>query len=162
MPRGNKILVSDNPKGNFGEGVINTGETPYPGTIMQRDPTQSLVGGRPVYKMYNRDADGNRPAGAFWVLLEDDLQGKLSMDAYAAGERCRLYSPLPGDEVNLRFGNASGTGDDVTAGDLMIVDDGTGEVITTTGSPETEVAMALEAITDPTEDQLLWCEWTGH
>lgn len=162
MAKGNKIIVTSDPRGYFKEGVINTGETPKPGTIMQIDPTQSQVGGRWVWKTYNRDADGNRPIGPHAVLLEDSLQGKSATDAYAAGDRCFLYCPLPGDELNLLFFNQSGTGDDVTLGDLLIVDDGTGKVFTTTGSPECEVAVALEAIADPTADQLFHCMWTGY
>lgn len=160
MARGNEIIVTSNPRGNFCEGIINTAEKP--GTIMQRDASVALVGGRATFVAYNRDADGNRPAGAHWVLLPDHLQGKGPTDAYTAGDRGFLYAPLPGDELNLLFGNAAGTADDIAKGDLMIVDDGTGKIIETTGSPECEVALALEAIVDPTADQLLWVEWTGY
>jgi len=162
MARGNGIIVSPDPKGKFMEGIIKAGETPRPGTIMQLDPTVSLQGGRHTWKAYNRDADGNRPAGPMIVLLHDYLQGKLATDAYAAGDRAFGYVPVPGDELNLLFMNQAGTADDVAAGDIMIVDDGTGKITPTTGSPETEVAVALEAITDPTADQLLWCQWSGY
>ena len=43
-----------------------------------------------------------------------------------------------------------------------MVDDGTGLIIATTGSPETEVCLLLEAITDPTADTLAWTIWSGH
>lgn len=160
--RGKQIIVTANPRGVFMEGVINTGETPKPGTIMQLDPTQTMVGGRHVWKIYNRDADGNRPAGPYIVLLEDKLRGKTITDAYAAGDRAFGYVPLPGEEINLLHLNVTGTGDDVALGDLLIVDDTTGKVLVTTGSPESEPAMALEALTDPTADELLWCIWTGY
>jgi hypothetical protein len=162
MARGNEIIVTANPKGNFLEGKIAAGETPKPGTILQIDPSAALEGGRHTWKVYNRDADGDRPAGPFAVLLADSFQGKTATDAYAAGDRCFLYCPLPGDEVNLLFANAAGTADDIALGDIMIVDDGTGKVVKTTGSPETEVAVSLEAYTDPTADKLLWCMWSGH
>lgn len=162
MARGNEIIVTADPKGNFLEGIVNTAETPKPGTIMQIDPTQSRQGGRHVWKAYSRDADGDRPRGPYAVLLPDHLQGKGPTDAYAAGDRCFMYAPLPGDELNLLFHNVSGTADDVALGDILIVDSGTGKVHTTTGSPETEVAVALEAITDPTADQLLWAMWSGY
>lgn len=162
MARGNLIVVTADPKGNFLEGVIAAGETPKPGTIMQIDPSVALVGGRHTWKAYNRDADGDRPVGPFAVLDIDKFQGKSATDAYAAADRCFLYCPLPGDELNLLFGNAAGTGDDIALGDIMMVDDGTGKVVESTGSVETEVAVALEAITDPTADQLLWCMWSGH
>lgn len=162
MARGNTIIVSADPQGKFTEGYIAAGETPKPGTIMQIDPTVALKSGRHTYKIYNRDADGDRPAGAFWVLREDYLQGKLVTEAYAAGERCFLYCPLPGEELNLLYANISGTADDHVAGEIGMVDDGTGKIIVTTGSPETEVCVLLENITDPTADTLAWVQWSGH
>ena len=59
------------------------------------------------------------------------------------------------------FGNAAGTADDVTKGMKLIIDDGTGKVVPTTGTPESEPFVAREAITDPTADQLLWCSYSG-
>lgn len=142
--------------------IIAASETPKPGTILQIDPTATRVGNQPIAKIYNRDADGNRPAGPHIVLLEDRQRGRTPDDAYAAGEMAPAYVPLPGDELNLLFGNASGTGDDVAAGDLAIVNDGDGKLIVTTGSPECEVAMFMEAYTDPSADRHLWCVWSGH
>lgn len=165
MARGKTIIVSapESPRGVLMEGYIATGETPKPGTIMQRDPTIALKGGRATYKIFNRDADGDQPAGAFWVLLEDRFRGdRTETSAYAAGDRCFLYAPLPGEELNLLVANLAGTADDHALGEILMVDDGTGLLVATTGSPETEVAMLLEAITDPTADTLAWVEWSGH
>ena len=162
MARGNGIIVSAEPRGRFVEGIIASGETPKPGTIMQIKIATALVGGRWTWEMYNADADGGRPKGPFIVLLPDDLQGKAATVAYAAGDRCFGYIPLAGDELNLLIGDVSGTGDDHTKGEMLIVDDTTGELIATTGTPETEVAMLLETLTDPTADQLAWCIWTGY
>lgn len=172
--RGNRIILTPD-RGYPVEGYLASGETLYPGMVVQADPTQALVGGRQAWKIYSRDADGDQPKGPFIVITEDLLQGKAAAgvassasnsagDAYATTSGTRLFGfvPNPGCELNLMFKNVSGTGDDVVAGDLLIVDTGTGKVIVTTGSPETEVAMANEAITDPTEDKLLWCFWTGH
>lgn len=161
MSRGNSIIVSAHPKGRFVEGIIGAGITPKPGTILQLDISEDLQGGRHVLELYNADADGGRPKGPFIVLLEDSLQGKTVSDAYAAGERCRGYIPLPGDELNLLIADINGTADDHTKGEMLIVDDTTGKLIATTGDPETEVAMLLETITDPTADTLAWCQWTG-
>lgn len=160
MARGSGIIVTADPKGQFEEGIIATGETPKPGTILQRDPTIALIGGRHTYKIYNRDADGDHPAGSHWVLLHDWGQGKTVSDAYAAGDHCFLYSPRAGEELNLLVKNLSGTADDHAAGEILMVDDGTGLLIATTGSPEVEVAQLLEAITDPTSDTLAWCQWS--
>lgn len=162
MARGNGIIVTADPRGVFGEGVVAAGETFYPGMIVQRDPTVALAGGRPTYKIYNRDADGDQPLGSFWVVRHDYLQGKTVSDSIAAGTRCFVYSPVAGEELNLLIENLAGTADDHTAGEILMVNDGTGKLIATTGSPETEVAALLETITDPTADTLAWCEWTGH
>ena len=163
--RGHTIVVNTGrgPSGNFREGIVASGQTFYPGMIVQRDPTVDLVGGAPTYKIYDRAADGDRPAGALWVVTEilRVEQGYAITDSIAAGERVMCYSPRPGDELNLLYKNVSGTADDVAAGNVMIVDDGTGKLIVTTGTPQSEPAMALEAIVDPTADTLLWCEWAG-
>ena len=162
MARGNCIIVTADPKGQFEEGYIATGETPYPGMILQRDASVALKGGRFTYKIYNRDADGNMPEGSYWVLREDYLQGKPATSAYAAGDRCFVYSPRAGEELNLLVENIAGTGDDHALGEILMVNDGTGKLIATTGTPESECAQLLEAITDPTADTLAWCQWTGH
>lgn len=162
MARGNRIIVSADPKGTFMEGIVAAGETPLPGMILQRDPTVALQGGRQTFKIYDRGADGDQPLGAFWVVTEDRLQGKTTADAYAAGSRIFVYSPIAGEELNLLLLNITGTGDDHTAGEILMVDDGTGKLIATTGTPETEVAVLLETVTDPATDTLAWCEWSGH
>lgn len=162
MARGNEIIVSANPRGVFSEGYIAAGETPKPGTILQVQIATALKAGRFTYEIYNADADGGRPKGPFYVLLPDHLQGKTVTDAYAAGDRCFLYTPLPGEELNLIIANIAGTADDHTKGEMLIVDDTTGKMIATTGTPETEVAQLLETITDPTADTLAWCLWTGY
>lgn len=162
MARGNCILVSA-PRGKFlWEGIIAAGETPKPGQIVQMDPSVDLVGGRHTWKIYNADADGGRPKGPLIVLLEDSYQGKTVSDAYAAGDRAFGYIPLPGDELNLLLGDVAGTADDHTKGEILIVDDTTGKLVATTGTPETEVAMLLETVTDPAADTLAWCIWTGY
>lgn len=160
MAFGNRIVVQPDPRGHYEWGYV-TG-TPKPGTILQIDGTVARSNGKNTWVVYNRDADGNRPAGPFAVLVEDLHFGRDADTAITSGDFCKMYIPLPGDELNLLFGNASGTADDVAVGGLLIVDDGTGKVVPTTGSPETEIAVALEAIVDPTADQLLHCRWTGY
>lgn len=167
--RGKKIIVAADPQGMFMEGIVATGQTFYPGCIVQVDPTVALSSGRHTYKLYDRSADGEQPLGAFWVVTEENmaLGGKgitdaTTFDSYAAGERCSLYSPMAGEDLNLLISNLSGTADDHVAGEILMVDDGTGELIATTGSPETEVAVLMENITDPTADTLAWCQWSGH
>lgn len=161
MARGNSIIVSAQPQGRFAEGYIAAGETPKPGQILQIQMATALKGGLHTYEIYNADADGGRPKGPIFVLLEDAYQGRTVSDAYAAGEWCRLYTPLPGDELNMILGDVAGTGDDHTKGEMLIIDDTTGKLVATTGSPETEVAQLKETVTDPTADTLAWVQWTG-
>lgn len=162
MARGNKIVVSSNPRGIQTEGIIAAGQTPKPGTIMQKVHATALVGGTHTYTPYARDADGNRPLGALWVLEEDRFQGKAATEAYAAGDRCFLYCPVAGEELNVLLDDITGTADDHTKGELLIVDNETARLIATTGSPESEPFCLLETITDPTADQLVWVEYTGY
>lgn len=164
MARGNGIVVSANPRGVFMEGVLGVGVTAYPGTIMQIQPATGLVGGRHTFELYNADVDGGRPKGPYYVLMEDYLQGKTPSVAYAAGDRIFLYTPIAGEEVNLLFGDIAGTAatSDVTKGDMLIVNDGDGMMLVSTGTPETEVAQAMETSLDMTANTLLWCMWTGY
>mgnify|MGYP001309136796 CR=1 FL=1 len=132
----NTIIVSQEPRGRFREAIIDG--TPKPGTVMQLKSAVDQVNGKFTYEVYNRDADGDRPKGAIWVLLENKLQGKGITDAYVSGTLGQLYCPLPGDELLMLVGDVSGTGDDHAIGDIM-----------------------LEAATDPTADALMLCEFTG-
>jgi hypothetical protein len=159
MARGNKVVVNADAKGAYEWGYLTTAEKP--GTIMQVDPSVALKHGKHTWKVYTRDADGDRPAGPYAVVDYAAYQGRDATTAYAAGEFAKLYIPQEGDELNLLFLNQAGTADDIALGDILIVDNGTGKVFKTTGSVEDEVAVALEAIVDPTADQLLWCRWKG-
>lgn len=160
MSKGNRIVLTPD-RGYPVEGIINAAETPKPGTCYQIDPTQAVQGNRNVWKVYTTGTDGARPKGPMIILTEDILQGKTMTDAYAAGDRAFGFVPLPGCELNLLHLNVAGTADDVAAGDKLIVDDTTGKWFTTTGSPQTEPAMAMEAVVDPTADSLMWCIWSG-
>lgn len=158
--RGNRVVVNPDAKGAYEWGHVATAEKP--GTIMQVDPSVAMKGGKHTWVPYSRDADGDRPKGPFAVIIEDLYQGRDNTTALTAGEIAKMYIPLPGDEINLLFFNQTGTADDVAVGDLLIVDSGTGKVYKTASTPETEVAVALEAIVDPTADRLIWARWTGH
>ena len=159
MARGGRIVVNPDAKGAYEWGHVATAEKP--GTVMQIDASVALKAGKHTWVPYNRAADGNRPAGPYAVIVEDLYNGRDATTAVEAGALCKLYIPLPGDELNLLFGNASGTADDIALGDLLMVNDGDGKVIKATGSPEHTPAIALEAIVDPVADQLLWVRWSG-
>jgi hypothetical protein len=167
MAKGNSIIVSSEPKGVREECIISG--TPTPGVVMELKGATAAVGGRFTYEpagttaaagSKGMSADGDRIP--ICVLTEDSLQGKLATTAYADGDRGFLYWPVNGEELNMLFQNASGTADDVLVGDKLIVDDGTGKLLVSTGSPECEPFGALEAITDPTVDQLFWVKYTGN
>jgi hypothetical protein len=164
MARGKSIIVTADPKGQIDEGYVGSGVTLYPGMIVQRDLAVALKGGRWTYVPYNRDADGNIPAGSYWVVTErlQAMIGRTFSDSIAAGDRIQVYSPRAGEEINLLIENLAGTGDDHSIGEMLMPNDGTGKLIATTGTPESECARLQEAIVDPTADTLAFCEWTGH
>lgn len=161
MARGNGIIVSSEPRGVFKEGTLTGALTP--GIICQVDVSEGLDNnGNFTYEPFNSSADGVRPIGPFLILLHDNLRGNLSTTAYASGDHGFLYVPVAGEEFNCIIGDVSGTGDDHAFGEVLIVDDGTGELIATTGTPECEPFMLLEAITDPTADTLAHVIYSGY
>ena len=162
MARNNSIVVSALPEHRYMEGKVKTGETIFPGTIVQFDISAGIDGnGRFTWELYNADADGGRPKGPFILVIEDIKQGKLMTASYAAGDIIYGVVPLAGEEYNVLIGDVAGTGDSHTAGEMLIVDDGTGELIATTGSPETEPFMLLETLAAPTADTLAHAICTG-
>ena len=157
--KGNSIIVTATPRGVQHEGYIEG--TPKPGTLMQIKAGVAMDGtGRFTWEPYNQAADGDRLLVA--VLLEDSFQGKLATEAYATGDRARFYCPLPGEELNVLKGDVGGTTDDFAVGDKLMIDDGTGKVVLTTGTPESEPFVCLEAVVDPTADVLVWVMFGGY
>lgn len=162
MAKGNRIIVTPCPRGRF-ERIIVVG-TPKPGTIMYPTAAAEAQGG--ARSMEPAGTTGGLGMGAdgdmipICVLLSfidcvDCPPGRTVEDAYVTGENGAVYYPVDGEELNVLFGNAAGTADDVTLGMKLIVDDGTGKVIPTTGTPKSEPFVAREAYTDPTADRLL-------
>lgn len=164
MARGNRTVITSPPGGLHTEGIVKAGQTFFPGMIVTRDPSVALVNGRFTYKIYAESANGDQPTGGFFIVTEalNGLIGKVITDSYAPGERCSLYVPEMGEELNLLVLNLAGTADDHAIGEKMMVNTGTGKLIVTAGTPETEVAQLLEAIVDPIADTLAWCQWSGH
>lgn len=155
--RGETIIISTEPCGKFLSGVVSG--TPKPGTLMEiMTPFHS--NGRHRYRAYQPGTDGERRMVI--VLLEDNLQGKLVTDAYTNGSWGRFYVPAAGEELNMLIGDVVGTGDDHPAGELLMADTGTGKLVASTGSPESEPFILLEAVTDPIADFLSPCMYTGY
>ena len=166
--KGKRIIVDDLPRGRVTRFVVNTGETWAPGVVVQIDPTQTRQSGNWVGKLCDISADGAGFSGACFIVTEESfatygkgITSATSFDTYAAGQLASVYAPQNGDELNVLFKNVSGTADDVVAGDILIVDDTTGKFIVTTGGPTVKPCMALEAVTDPTADTLVWVSWGG-
>ncbi len=163
MARGYGIIVSAEPRGRFTEGKLDTGITPKPGTILQIKVSAGIDdNGRFTFEIFNVDADGGRPKGPLFILLPDDLRGVIATVAFAAADSVVCYTPIAGEEFNILLLDIVGTGDDHTKGEMLIIDDTTGKLIATTGSPETEPFMLLETVTDPSADTLAHVIYTGY
>lgn len=161
--KGNVILLESEPRGKFIEGVIYG--TPKPGVCMQIKAAVEPIGGRHTWQVYQPGTDGEQRLVA--VLLEDDDRGKTYDDAYVSGDRCFLYIPYAGDELNMRILDIAGTGtsgsEAKAIGDLLMINTGDGKLVDTTGSPEMESFQLLETQAEPiSADALLHCMYTGH
>lgn len=161
--KGNQIIVSSPAMGKFLEGTLDTSGTPKPGTIMQRKAaTAADDNGQHTWTEYNTSDDGDFPLGAIAVLLEKG-EGYTYSDAYADGDHCFLYQPLPGDQLNMLWSaSGTGTGDSVAVGDAAEIDDGSGLLIDYDDGT-TKPFIALEAVTDVVATgTLVWSEFTGY
>jgi hypothetical protein len=136
--------------------------TPKPGTILSIVAATEPKNGRHTWGVYTPGADGDRPIGPLAILLEDALQGKTVDDAYVTGTYCRMYCCIPGDEVLLLMKNESGTADSHAIGEKVMIDDGTGKGIVTSGSVETEPFVVMETVAALTADTLVHCMFTGY
>ena len=124
MAKGKSIVLTVEPKGNFGEG--KAAEAVSPGQAVAIDAAVEPVSGR-----HSLNADGTLAVG---IAYNDYLQGKTNADAYAIGDRVLFYTPQPGDECNVLFKASEGAqaiGDEVgpeaATGDFIAA--GTGWVV---------------------------------
>lgn len=156
MATGNEIVVSS-PRRGHQESVIVSG-TPKPGTVMERLATTALVGGKSTVRVYQPGTDGHRRTIGV-MLPRMDMSAST---AYTTGDEGIVYWPVPGEQLNMLIADdGAGTSDDHTAGEMLIVDSGTGKLIASTGTPESEPFRLLETLTDITADTLALCEYTG-
>ena len=154
--RGNKVVIGDE-CGVRVAGIV--AGTPYPGTVLEIQ-TPFYRGGQHLFRVYQPGTDGERRT--IFVLLEDDLQGFKLGDAAVDGKLRQIYIPAPGEMLNMLLADVAGTGDDHTALEMLIVDTGTGKLIATTGSPESEPFQLLATVTDPADDFYAPCVYTGY
>lgn len=157
MSRGNKIIVTADPKGRFVEGTI--GDTSKPGACMQLQispPQTANQVGRFTYVAAAPGTDGKQIEHL--ILLEDSPQGKTISDAYVSGTRCRMYIPLAGEEINILLGEVAGTGNSYAIGDQVILDADGGIYVPYTGSPQETAFQVMEVVTQVSGSNLTWCE----
>jgi hypothetical protein len=161
--RGNKVVISSPQNGKQRAGVL--GDTSAAGTCMEIQ-TPFYQGGQHLYRAFQPGTDGLRRQVI--VLLEDDIQGFgiLKSDgtpnAGVSGTMRQFYWPVPGDEMNMLIKDIAGTADDHTAGDLLIINTGTGKLIASTGSEQSDPFVLLETVIDPTADFYSPCMFTGY
>ena len=151
------IIVSSNPKGHFEECIIVG--TPKPGQCMTILAATEPVNGKFSVEPFNRSADGEQ--AEIGVLLENELEGSLITTAYVTGTLGRIYYPAMGELLQMLVANIAGTGDAFAIGDMTIVDDGTGKLVATTGSPEMESFRIMETQAALTADLHVLCQFTG-
>lgn len=166
MAKGNKIIVTANPKGTFGGGYISG--TPKPGTCVTIKAATAPIGGRHTWEAFS-PASG---AMAMFAILLEDLNGNLGVgsaaaytggppapgDAYVTGAYVPLYFPVAGEDFNLIFHDVSGTGDDIAIGSLFGIETATGKLIANSAYAN-PCFTALETVTDPTADFMLWVKF---
>ncbi len=166
MAKGTEILLEANPRGKFDECIISG--TPSPGTCMELVPATEPRGGRFTYRAVSR-ADGSK--GPVCVLMPDRLQGKLSTDAYVSGSRGFLYWPANGEELNMLFRYAPGTGTNnaEAIGDLLEIDGASGmlqAVGTDGGGASVHVSAPFQLQEHPgvayTANTLVWTRFLGN
>lgn len=170
MARGNEIVVTADPKGHFEEVIVSG--TPKPGTVMEFKHGTALSGdGKWTFEpagttaasgVQGMSGDGVRLPIAVLTNLIGAERGLTNDDARTSGTREMLYFPVPGEELNMIIENQSGTADDFAIGDKLIVDDGTGKLLISAGSVESEPFICLETLTDLTADNLTWVKYTGY
>lgn len=130
---GNEILLSCSPAGHQTEGIFD--EVVYPGQNVEMVPGSPEAGGRKHWRRARPGADGARCG--IHIVLFDFLQGRTENMPYAVNERGFIYTPVMGEEMNIRVSiSGTGTGDEVEPQDGFMVDDTTGNFIPITGSPD--------------------------
>ena len=151
-----EIIVAAHPRGHFREFYISS--TPKPGVALEIVPATALVNGRETMRVITR-ATGAK--GEVIVLTNDSMQGKTYDDAYVSGTRAFGYDPVGGEEMNMRVADVSGTGDDVAIGDLFGIEQNTGK-LKANSSYTSAPFSAMETVTDPAADYLLFCRYLGQ
>ncbi len=164
--KGTHIIVSPNPKGVRDECFVNG--TPKPGVVMEMDDSVAAVGNVFTWQVYGTTSgssgqgvsnDGDQKIIA--ILLTKSDEGGIFSRSYVSGERGFLYFPVMGETFNMLVEDVGGTGDDFFIGEEMMVDDGTGKLLTHDSDAEAHPFLCLEEITNPLADHWMWVRFTG-
>ncbi len=162
--QGTEIIVAS-PYGRKIEGIISG--TPKPGTMMQVKNT-AIINGRPTFETYAPGVGDGAPRPLL-ILDIDAYQGFTYNDAYVTLTRGFVWALLPGDEVNVRKADISGTGsatEDVAIGQRHLIVDGTGKIssvaVGVIASPVVYPFIAMEVIVDQPAETLIHCMVSGY
>ncbi len=156
--RGQEIIISAEPRGRFDEGTIEGAL--YPGTCVEIKPSVDPSAGRPTYRQVSR-ADG--AIGPVAVLLPMDAGGQLSTSPYTSGDRCRVYYPIAGDDLNMVIRSSSGTGTagETNVGDKLAIQKGSGKLMPG-GALTSQPFMLMEHVGLDTAADLAWVKYLGN
>ena len=66
-----------------------------------------------------------------------------------------------GEEMNMLVEDVAGTGDDFHIGEEMMVDNGTGKLLTADDNAEAHPFTCLEVVTNPTADHWMHVRFNG-
>jgi len=100
-------------------------------------------------------AEAAKGVAGLKIAVEDALQGKTVTQAYAVGDVCFMYEPLPGDEVQLLIKD----GETIAIGDTILAEGGgSGLFIEAAGTETNYVAEALEALSPSGSNGLVACK----
>lgn len=167
MASGREIVTKTKDNNRIINGII--GDTSKPGTMMEIKPNVEPVGGLFTYRKYQPGTGDGSPKELL-ILDLDPNQGKTETDAYVSGTVGRLYSLLPGDTVNVRKADISGTGSPTESdliGDRLLIVDGTGLVANVAVGNEHAksvrpfVVLETLAIGDQQAESLVHCRVSG-
>ena len=164
--KGNEIIVSAFPQGKFLEGTI-VGANIYPGTMMIIDPGVNPIGGRLSYIPANQTTGQARQ---LWILLPDQLQGGLYNQPYnnstlpnpVTSSRGFLYAPIMGEELNVLFAGAAGTGsaNAFTIGELAAINNA-GLGVANSGYTRPQLTVQEHIDLTPDVQGWVWCQFNG-
>lgn len=160
MARGNEIIVTSNPRGVITEGFVKSGQTFYPGMAVVLDPSVALRSGNHTFK-YAAPTAGQFLGPIGIVMNLQTLIGRTNDKSIAAGEKCQVYFPLLGEQVNILVKDDSGSSTEDHALGQPMIPDSTGKFVDV-GAGANGSFTLLEAITNQTEDLLTWAIYTGH